>query len=192
MGTPTRAMPPMVRAGSVTWAEKLEQSCNSMHSPHHSSSHIRRTCLKQVRNNNRVVHVCVCQWPNEPLRLCAHQILEGTSAQGPAGLQAPASQNGCCCCLGTPPACLPRVLSSRAPASDTFGCCPGHQTHMSAVQTLSNLQHCAPEDVAQPTDACQEMSHNRSRPIRIDGHLTGQAHCLLPGRKRSHFQMAVD
>ena len=63
MGTPTRAMPPMVRAGSVTWAEKLEQSCNSTHSPHHSSSHIRRTCLKQVRNNNRVVHMCVCQWP---------------------------------------------------------------------------------------------------------------------------------
>ena len=93
---------------------------------------------------------------------------------------------------GIPPACLPRVLSSSAPASDRCSCCPDHQTHMSAVQTLSDLQDCAPEDVAQPTDACQEVSYKRSRPIRIDGCLTGQAHCLLPGRKRSHFQMAVD
>ena len=81
---------------------------------------------------------------------------------------------------------------SSAYGSDTCGCRPGHHTHMSAVQKLSDPQDCTPEDVAQPTEACQEMSHNRSLSIRIDGRLTGQAHCLMPGRKRSRLQMAVD
>ena len=60
--TATQAPPRMVRAGSVTWAEKLEESCVSTHSPHHSNSQIHRTCLKEVRSNNRFVHVVVCQW----------------------------------------------------------------------------------------------------------------------------------
>ena len=115
MGSAPRAPPRMVRAGSVTWAEKLEESCVPMHSPHHSSSHIHRTCLKEVRATTGSCTCVTCSGPSEPLQLCADQGVGG----GPVRKGQLDFRHLVLCrtgavwalsrCLGTPPSCLPRV-----------------------------------------------------------------------------------